>query len=144
MLVGRLTKDPELRYTSDGVPVANVTLAVSRPFKNAAGEVEADFVNCTLWRKTAVNTAEYCEKGSIIGLSGRIQTRQYVNSEGERTFITEVVARSVRFWEKAGKRMSRLMLKPKIPSINSFLKKNQSISPCLSPLWPVLNDRFLF
>ncbi|AGN38197.1 single-stranded DNA-binding protein [Bacillus paralicheniformis] len=97
MLVGRLTKDPELRYTSDGVPVANVTLAVSRPFKNAAGEIEADFVNCTLWRKTAVNTAEYCEKGSIIGLSGRIQTRQYVNSEGERVFITEVVARSVRF-----------------------------------------------
>lgn len=90
MLVGRLTKDPELRYTSDGVPVANVTLAVSRPFKNAAGEIEADFVNCTLWRKTAVNTAEYCEKGSIIGLSGRIQTRQYVNSEGERVLLQKL------------------------------------------------------
>lgn len=97
MLVGRLTKDPELRYTSDGVPVANITLAVSRHFKNAAGDIETDFINCTLWRKTAENTADYCRKGSIVGLNGRLQTRNYVNSEGNRVFITEVVARSVHF-----------------------------------------------
>ena len=97
MLVGRLTKDPELRYTSDGVPVANITLAVSRHFKNAAGKSETDFVNCTLWRKTAENTADYCSKGSIVGLNGRIQTRHYVNSEGKRIFLTEVVARSAHF-----------------------------------------------
>ncbi|NPC94406.1 single-stranded DNA-binding protein [Bacillus sp. WMMC1349] len=97
MLVGRLTRDPELRYTSDGVPVANITLAVSRHFKNAAGEVETDFVNCTLWRKTAEKTTDYCRKGTIIGLNGRIQTRNYVNSDGKRIFLTEVVAQSVRF-----------------------------------------------
>ncbi|KAA6450904.1 single-stranded DNA-binding protein [Bacillus swezeyi] len=97
MLVGRLTKDPELRHTSNGVPVANIILAVSRHFKNAGGEIETDFVNCTLWRKTAENTAEYCRKGTIIGLNGRIQTRNDVDSEGKRVFKTEVVARSVRF-----------------------------------------------
>ncbi|QHZ45343.1 single-stranded DNA-binding protein [Bacillus sp. NSP9.1] len=97
MLVGRLTKDPELRYTPDGVPVANITLAVGRYFRNAAGEMETDFINCTLWRKTAENTAAYCRKGSIIGLAGRIQTQNGIDSEGNRFFKTEVVARSVRF-----------------------------------------------
>ncbi|WP_203289127.1 single-stranded DNA-binding protein [Metabacillus indicus] len=97
VLVGRLTKDPEMRYTADGAPVANITLAVNRTFKNASGVMEADFVNCTLWRKTAENTANYCRKGSIVGVSGRIQTRNYENSEGKRVYVTEVVADSVRF-----------------------------------------------
>jgi single-strand DNA-binding protein len=97
ILVGRLTKDPELRYTPDGQAVANVTLAVSRNFKSHAGEIEADFVNCTLWRKTAENTANYCKKGSIVGVSGRIQTRNYANNEGQRVFVTEVLADSVKF-----------------------------------------------
>jgi single-strand DNA-binding protein len=96
-LVGRLTKDPEMRYTAEGAPVANITLAVSRSFKNAAGDMDTDFVNCTLWRKTAENTANYCRKGSIVGVSGRIQTRNYENSEGRRVYVTEVVADSVRF-----------------------------------------------
>lgn len=97
MLVGRLTKDPELRYTSDGAPVATVTLAVNRNFRNSAGDIETDFVNCTLWRKTAENTTNYCRKGSIIGVSGRIQTRNYVNADGNRVYVTDVVADSVRF-----------------------------------------------
>ncbi|MEK3806930.1 single-stranded DNA-binding protein [Bacillus sp. FSL H8-0547] len=97
VLVGRLTKDPEMRYTADGAPVANITLAVNRTFKNASGVMEADFVNCTLWRKTAENTANYCRKGSIVGVSGRIQTRNYENTEGKRVYVTEVVADSVRF-----------------------------------------------
>jgi single-strand DNA-binding protein len=97
ILVGRLTKDPELRYTADGTAVANVTLAVSRNFRNSAGEIDTDFVNCTLWRKTAENTANYCRKGSIVGVTGRIQTRFYENQEGRRVYVTEVVAESVQF-----------------------------------------------
>ncbi|MCH1625186.1 single-stranded DNA-binding protein [Fredinandcohnia quinoae] len=97
ILVGRLTRDPELRYTQDGQAVANVTLAVSRNFKNAGGEFDADFVNCTLWRKTAENTANYCRKGSILGVTGRIQTRNYQNNDGKRVYVTEVLADSVKF-----------------------------------------------
>ncbi|WP_027409231.1 single-stranded DNA-binding protein [Anoxybacillus tepidamans] len=97
VLVGRLTKDPELRYTADGSAVANVTLAVSRNFRNAEGEVDTDFVHCTLWRKVAENTVNYCRKGSIIGVMGRIQTRNYENQDGKRVYVTEVVAESVRF-----------------------------------------------
>lgn len=96
-LVGRLTKDPELRYTSEGKVVSNVTIAVNRPFRNKAGEFEADFVQCTLWKKTAENTAQYCRRGSMIGITGRIQTRYYENQEGKRTYVTEVVAEMVQF-----------------------------------------------
>jgi single-strand DNA-binding protein len=97
MLVGRLTKDPELRYTAEGAPVATVTLAVNRNFRNSAGDIETDFVNCTLWRKTAENTTNYCRKGSILGVSGRVQTRNYENADGNRVYVTDVVADSVRF-----------------------------------------------
>jgi single-strand DNA-binding protein len=97
ILVGRLTKDPELRYTADGTAVANVTLAVSRNFRNADGMIDTDFVNCTLWKRVAENTANYCRKGSIIGVTGRIQTRNYENQDGKRVYVTEVVAESVRF-----------------------------------------------
>ena len=97
ILVGRLTRDPDLRYTQDGRAVAHVTLAVSRNFKNAGGEINTDFVNCTLWQKTAENTANYCKKGSILGVTGRIQTRNYQNNEGKRVYVTEVLADSVKF-----------------------------------------------
>ena len=96
-LVGRLTKDPELRYTADGKAVSNVTIAVNRPFRNKEGEYEADFVQCTLWKKTAENTAQYCRRGSIIGITGRIQTRHYENQEGKKVYVTEVVAEMVQF-----------------------------------------------
>lgn len=96
-LVGRLTKDPELRYTQEGRAVLNITLAVNRQFKNAEGEYDADFVLCTLWNKTAENTAKYCIKGSIVGVTGRIQTRHYENHDGNRVYVTEVVADTVKF-----------------------------------------------
>lgn len=96
-LVGRLTKDPELRYTAEGKAVSNVTIAVNRPFRNKEGEYEADFVQCTLWKKTAENTAQYCRRGSIIGITGRIQTRHYENQEGKKVYVTEVVAEMVQF-----------------------------------------------
>ncbi|WP_088104593.1 single-stranded DNA-binding protein [Halalkalibacter urbisdiaboli] len=99
VLVGRLTRDPELRYTPNGVAVANFTLAVNRAFSNQQGEREADFINCIVWRKPAENVANYLKKGSLAGVDGRIQTRSYDNNEGRRVFVTEVVADSVQFLE---------------------------------------------
>jgi single-strand DNA-binding protein len=96
-LVGRLTKDPDLRYTPNGVAVANFTLAVNRPFSNQSGENEADFINCVVWKKAAENLANYMSKGSQIGVVGRVQTRSYDNNEGKRVFVTEIVADNVQF-----------------------------------------------
>lgn len=96
-LVGRLTRDPELKFTADGTPVTHVILAVNRQFRNQNGEFDTDFVQCTLWRKVAENTVAYCKKGSIIGITGRIQTRHYDNQEGKRVYVTEVVSEGVRF-----------------------------------------------
>lgn len=99
-LVGRLTRDPELKRIADGRAVTNVTLAVNRHYRNQQGEVEADFVQCSLWNKTAENTSRYCRKGSLIGITGKIQTRSYENNEGTRVYVTEVLAESVRFLEQ--------------------------------------------
>ncbi|WP_332692368.1 single-stranded DNA-binding protein [Halalkalibacter lacteus] len=102
VLVGRLTRDPELRYTPNGVAVANFTLAVNRTFSNKQGEREADFINCVVWQKPAENVANYLKKGSLAGVDGRMQTRSYDNNEGRRVFVTEVVAESVQFLEPRG------------------------------------------
>ncbi|MBP3952617.1 single-stranded DNA-binding protein [Bacillus suaedae] len=102
VLVGRLTRDPELRYTPNGVAVTNFTLAVNRTFSNKQGEREADFINCVVWQKPAENVANYLKKGSLAGVDGRIQTRSYDNNEGRKVFITEVVAESVQFLEPRG------------------------------------------
>ncbi|MGN7311478.1 single-stranded DNA-binding protein [Alkalicoccobacillus gibsonii] len=99
VLVGRLTKDPELRYLGDGTAVANFTLAVNRPFSNSSGEREADFINCVVWRKPAENVANFLSKGSLAGVDGRVQTRSYDNNEGRRVYVTEIVAESVQFLE---------------------------------------------
>ena len=99
VLVGRLTKDPELRYTPNGVAVCTFTLAVNRPFTNQQGEREADFINCVAWRGTAESLANYQRKGNLIGIDGRIQTRNYEDNEGRRVYVTEVIAESVQFLE---------------------------------------------
>jgi single-strand DNA-binding protein len=99
VLVGRLTKDPELKYTPSGAAVANFTLAVNRPFSNQEGNREADFINCVIWRRQAENAANFLRKGSLAGVEGRIQTRSYDNQEGRRVYVTEVVAESVQFLE---------------------------------------------
>jgi single-strand DNA-binding protein len=99
VLVGRLTKDPELKYTPNGVAVANFTLAVNRPFSNQQGEREADFINCVVWRKPAENVANYLKKGSLAGVDGRLQTRSYENNQGQRVYVSEVMAESVQFLE---------------------------------------------
>ncbi|NCG67782.1 single-stranded DNA-binding protein [Bacillus coagulans] len=98
VLVGRLTADPELKYTQNGVAVVNFTLAVNRPFKNN-GEQQADFINVVAWRKTAENVANFLNKGSLAGVDGRIQTRNYEGQDGRRVYVTEVVADQVSFLE---------------------------------------------
>ncbi|WP_159723125.1 single-stranded DNA-binding protein [Enterococcus sp. CSURQ0835] len=92
VLVGRLTKDPDLRYTSNGTAVATFTLAVNRNFTNQSGNREADFINCVIWRKSAETLANYARKGTLLGVTGRIQTRNYENQQGQRVYVTEVVA----------------------------------------------------
>ncbi|MFH5606204.1 single-stranded DNA-binding protein [Listeria monocytogenes] len=99
VLVGRLTKDPDLRYTPAGAAVATFTLAVNRPFKNTQGEQEADFINCVVWRKPAENVANFLKKGSLAGVDGRVQTRNFEGNDGKRIFVTEIVAETVQFLE---------------------------------------------
>ena len=103
-LVGRLTKDPELKYLSNNIAVANFTIAINRTFTNQIGEREADFINIVVWRKQAENVKKYLSKGSLVGIDGRIQTRNYENPEGKRVYITEVVADNVQFLESKNQR----------------------------------------
>ena len=91
-LIGRLTKDVELKYTPANQAVAQFVLAVNRTFKNANGERESDFINCVIWRQSAENFAKFAKKGALIGITGRIQTRNYENQQGQRVYITEVIA----------------------------------------------------
>ncbi len=98
ILIGRLTKDPELRYTQNGTAVATFTLAVDRKFKRE----EADFIPIVVWAKQAENCATYLNKGSQVAIEGRIQVRTYDNQEGQRRWVTEVVAEDVRFMGKPG------------------------------------------
>jgi single-strand DNA-binding protein len=91
VLTGRLTKDIELRYTQGGTAVGSFSLAVNRQFTNNAGEREADFINAVIWRKAAENLANFTHKGSLIGIEGRLQTRNYENQQGTRVYVTEVV-----------------------------------------------------
>lgn len=96
-LIGRLTRDPELRYTGSNVPVATFSIAVNRPFSNQAGEREADFINVVIWRKQAENVKNYMTKGSQVAVDGRIQTRSYDDQNGQKRYVTEVVADNVEF-----------------------------------------------
>ena len=100
VLIGRLTRDPELRYTPSNIAVATFNLAVNRNFKNQDGEREADFINCVMWQKSAENLANWTRKGMLIGVTGRIQTRSYENQQGQRVYVTEVVADSFQILEK--------------------------------------------
>ncbi|HEL2341531.1 TPA: single-stranded DNA-binding protein [Streptococcus suis] len=99
VLVGRLTRDAELRYTPSNVAVATFTLAVNRPFKNDVGEREADFINCVIWRQAAENLANWAKKGALIGITGQIQTRNYENQQGQRVYVTEVLANQFQLLE---------------------------------------------
>lgn len=90
-LVGRLTRPVDLRYTSNGTAFGSFSLAIDRTYKNQAGEKETDFINCVIWRKPAVNLSNFTKKGSLLGVEGRLQTRNYENHEGKKVYITEVL-----------------------------------------------------
>ena len=96
-LIGRLTRDPELRYTGSNVPVASFSLAVNRNFTNQSGEREADFINIVVWRKQAENVKNYLSQGSQVAIDGRIQTRSYDDKDGNKRYFTEVIADNVEF-----------------------------------------------
>ena len=96
-LIGRLTREPELRYTASNIPTTTFTLAVNRNFTNQSGERETDFINVVVWRKQAENAKDYLTKGSKVAVEGRIQTRNYDGQDGKKVYVTEVVAESVEF-----------------------------------------------
>ncbi len=104
VLVGRLTRDPELRTTGSGISVATLTLAVDRQFTNASGQRNADFINCVIWRKAAENFCNFASKGSLVGIQGWIQTRSYDDKDGKRVYVTEVVVDSFSLLESRHER----------------------------------------
>ena len=97
VLIGRLTKDPELRYTQSGKAICAFTLAVDRPYLANNGNREADFINIVVWNKTAENCAQYLAKGKLAAVDGRLQIRSYDGQDGQRRYVTEVIADNVRF-----------------------------------------------
>lgn len=99
VLVGRITKDPELKKTNNNNSVVNFTIAINRTYTSASGEREADFINCVAWNKTAENMAAYLSKGSLIAVEGRIQTRSYEDNDGKRVYLTEVYVDNLQFLE---------------------------------------------
>lgn len=101
VLVGRLTRDPELRYTQNGTAVTKFTLAVNRPFTNQDGQREADFIDIIVWRAQAENCANYLRKGRLVGVEGRLQIRTYETQDGQKRKAAEVVADRVEFLERA-------------------------------------------
>ena len=103
-LIGRLTRDPELRYTSSNLPVATFTVAVNRNFANQAGEREADFINIVVWRKQAENVKNYLNQGSQVAIDGRLQTRSYDGEDGKKRYVTEVIADNVQFLDTKASR----------------------------------------
>ena len=102
ILIGRLTKDPELRTTPTGRNVCQFSVAVSRNFTNANGEREADFINCVVWDKQAENLVKYQKKGNQIAVEGRIQTRNYEDKDGKKVYVTEILASNISFLDSKG------------------------------------------
>lgn len=106
-LIGRLVRDPELRYTGSNIPVATFSLAVNRPFTGQSGERETDFINIVVWRKQAENVKNYLNQGSQVAIDGRIQTRSYDDQNGQKRYVTEVVADNVQFLDTKSSREQR-------------------------------------
>lgn len=116
VLIGRLTKDPDLRSTGSGISVATFTLAVNRQFTNNQGEREADFINCVIWRKGAEILSQYTHKGSLVGVEGRLQTRSYQKDDGQRVYVTELVVDNFSFLESKSQNKSESQTEPEFDS----------------------------
>lgn len=123
-LVGRLTKEPDLRYTPSGVAVATFTLAVNRPMAKE-GQQSADFIPCVVWRKPAENLANFIGKGALIGVEGKNQTRSYDGTDGKKVYVMEVVADQIHFLEPKNKGGGSTQNNGSIPTGNPFEKQSQ-------------------
>ena len=139
-LVGRLTRDVELRVSQSNVTVATFTLAVNRSFKSANGEREADFINCVAFKKTAEILNQYAGKGSQIGVTGSIQTRNYENKDNQRVYVTEVIANNIALLDSKGSNnasdgqqsqarpnTNQAQQKPSAPEENPFANSTGSV-----------------
>lgn len=128
ILIGRLTRDPELRNTNSGRAVCQISIAINRPFSNQNGERETDFINVVIWDKQAENVSKYLSKGRLVAVEGRIQTRNYENNEGKKVYVTEVVASSVQFLESKNATTTPSANETAAPSPFDFEAPSQSVS----------------
>ena len=126
ILIGRLTRDPELRYTGNNTSVTTFSLAVNRPFTSQNGEREADFINCIVWRKLAETVKNYLFQGSQVAVEGRIQTRRYQNDKGESKYITEILVENIEFLGSKSKKEESGVTKP----VETMSIPEQKINNC--------------
>lgn len=128
VIVGRLTADPDLKYTASGNATATFSLAVNRNFINVEGKRKADFINCVIWKKPAETLANYARKGTLLGVTGRIQTRNYENQQGQRVYVTEVVVENFQFLESKNSDSSQYKSDTGVSNENkgNYAKKNQN------------------
>ena len=125
-LIGRLTKDPELRTTGSGVSVTTFTLAVDRQYTNSQGERGADFINCVIWRKAAETFNNYTHKGSLVGINGRLQSRSYDNNDGQRVYVTEVVIDNFSFLDSRNKEQENKQSKNNTQSQSGIANRDKA------------------
>lgn len=142
VVVGRLTRAVDLRYTSNGTAYASFTLATDRDFKNQNGERETDFINCVMWRKPAENLENYTKKGSLIGVEGRIQTRNYDNQQGQRVYVTEVLAEKFSFLESAKKDDNGVLSNGGTNTLGINKNQNSSVNFANSDVFTSTGDVF--
>lgn len=133
VMVGRMTRDPELRRTGSGAAVTSFTLALNRNYNSADGQ-QADYISCVVWNKVAENVAQYCSKGSLVGVEGRLRSRTYDNAQGQRVYVTEVVCDSVQFLETRAQRERNQS------SMNQGMMNQKPMDQYSQPAQPQTND----
>ena len=133
VMVGRMTRDPELRRTGSGAAVTSFTLALNRNYNSADGQ-QADYISCVVWNKVAENVAQYCSKGSLVGVEGRLRSRTYDNAQGQRVYVTEVVCDSVQFLETRAQRERNQS------SMNQGMMNQNSMDQYSHPAQPQTNN----
>ena len=133
VMVGRMTRDPELRRTGSGAAVTSFTLALNRNYNSADGQ-QADYISCVVWNKVAENVAQYCSKGSLVGVEGRLRSRTYDNAQGQRVYVTEVVCDSVQFLETRAQRERNLS------SMNQGMMNQKPMDQYSQPAQPQTNN----